>query len=272
MRKLLLRGLRARVRFQSVLFLAPDRGCFPSLWLASQRAFPKVLKTNDSPNALLAIGGLLNEKSLLSAYSKGVFPLPGEPVKWVFFNPRMHLLLEKTKVQKKTCAIIRSGRFRVTFDSAFKEVVEGCADRKWTWIVPTRMEIAVALHKQGLAHSVEVWNRNNELVGGLFGVEMGQIFIWESTFHRESNAGHVAVSHLFCYLQHWGYKAVDGMAYTPFIESLGFDQITPREYLNRLSVWTATDNRRGRWEIDEQIDVSHWIPSSPGSQVRIEKP
>ena len=259
---------RGRVWLQSRLF-PPSKGRFPPLWMASTRAFPPLLKTDERPHALLAIGGTLTEDTLLAAYSKGIYPICHEHlVKWLVFNPRMVLFLEKTKLEKKLRRVIRSGRYHVTFDIAFEGVVRECGDRKWTWLVPERIKVAVALHKRGQAHSVEVWNSDGELVGGLFGVDMGRIFLSESAFHRESNAGKVADAYLNCHLQHWGYELHDAQAYTKHLELMGFEEIPCTDYARRLQELVRPETHPAPWEVDAHLDVGNWNPSLPGSQVK----
>lgn len=245
-----------RVWLQS-RFFSPSSGRFPPVWMAARR-----------PWGLLAIGGILTEDTLLKAYSKGIYPLYDRlPVKWFSCNPRMVLFPDKTKLEKTTRRVIRSGRYHVTFDTAFEEVVRACSNRKWTWLIPERINVAVALHKRGQAHSVEVWNRDGELVGGLFGTDLGRIFITESAFHCESNAGKVADAYLICHLQHWGYELDDAQAYSRHLESTGFEEIPRREYTHRLKELVSDDIHYGKWTVDERLEVDRWIPSSPGSRL-----
>ncbi|RKX47332.1 MAG: leucyl/phenylalanyl-tRNA--protein transferase [Verrucomicrobia bacterium] len=258
-----------RVWLQSRLFPPPPTGRFPPLWMASVRAFPPLLKMDERPHALLAIGGSLTEDTLLAAYLKGIYPVLYEhPVKWIVFNPRMVLFLEKMKLEKRLRRLIRSGRYHVTFDSAFEEVARECSNRKWTWLVPERINVAVALHKRGQAHSVEVWNRDGKLVGGLFGLEMGRMFLSESAFHHESNVGKVADAYLNCHLQHWGYEVHDAQVYSPYLEAMGFEEIPCKEYVHKLQELMRPNVRSAPWRVDERLDVAGWNPSLPGSQIK----
>ena len=257
-----------RVWFQSRLF-PPSKGRFPPVWLAVKSAFPPVWKMDDRPHGLLSIGGILTEDMLLTAYSKGIHPFcDRHPIQWVAFNPRMVLFLEKSKLGKGLRPIIRSGRFKVTFDTAFEEVVHGCSDRSYTWLVPERINVAVALHKRGRGHSVEVWNREGRLVGGLFGVDMGRVFIGESAFSNEPNAMKVAFAYLNCHLQHWGYELHDAQMHGRHLERMGFEEIPCTDYVHRLQELVGVGVRHGQWMVDEYLDVAEWIPSSPGSQVK----
>lgn len=246
----------ARIWCCSKLYPPPPRGKFPPVWLAVSR-----------PWGLLAVGGVLTEDTLLEAFSKGIYPLYDKhPVKWFSCNPRMVLFLEKLKLEKNVQRLMRDGRFRITFDTAFEEVVRACSDRAWTWLIPERISVAVAMHERGQAHSVEAWNRDGELVGGAFGTDMGRIFIGESVFHRESNAGKVAHACLYSHLRHWGYKMVDIQAYSRHHEKMGFEEIPRQEYIHRLRELAGVDIRYGKWVVDERLDVGRWNPSMPGSQ------
>jgi len=251
-----------RIWCQSRLFPPPPKGRFPPVWMAAKR-----------PWGLLAIGGALTENTLLEAYSQGIYPMYDKPpVKWFSCNPRTVLFLGKTKMEKKLRPLIRSGRFKVTFDTAFEEVVRGCSNRKWTWLIPERINIAIALHKRGQAHSVEVWNRDGELVGGLFGLGLGRIFLTESAFHRESNVGKLAYAYLNCHLQHWGYELQDAQAYSKHLERMGFEEIPRKEYARLLPRLVSAEKRLGKWIVDERLNVGEWIPSVPGSQLNSHVP
>lgn len=242
-----------RVWCLSRIFPPPPRGHFPPVWMATRR-----------PWGLLSIGGSLTPDTLLEAYAHGVYPLyDRHPVKWFSCNPRMVLNPGKMRIEKGWRRLIRSGRYNVTFDTAFEDVVHACSDRKWTWLIPERIDVAVSLFKQGRAHSVEVWNRDGLLVGGLFGVDMGRLFISESAFSAESNAMKVAYAYLNCHLEHWGYELNDAQAYADHLHLMGFEEIPRREYVHRLRHMVRSDIHCGAWTVDENIDVSSWIPSLP---------
>lgn len=245
-----------RVWLQSRVF-SPSKGRFPPVWMVTKR-----------PWGLLAVGGTLTEDTLLEAYSRGIYPMYDKlPVKWFSCNPRMVLFLEKTKLEKRVRQLIRSGRYRVTFDTAFEEVVRECSNRERTWLVPERIDVAVALHKRGQAHSVEVWNQDGELVGGLFGMGLGRMFLSESAFHRESNVGKIIDIYLNCHLQHWGFEVHDAQAYSPYLESMGFEKIPRKEYVQKLRELAGADMQHGKWDVDCRLAVGEWVPSRPGSQM-----
>ncbi len=248
-----------RVWFQSKLFPPPPKGSFLPVWMAPWK-----------PHGLMAVGGKLTEETLLDAYSKGIYPFYDEhPIEWLSCNPRMVLFLEKMKLKKGLRPLIQSGHYKVAFDTAFEEVVRNCSNRGWTWLVEERIEISLSLHRRGLAHSVEVWNRNGCLVGGLFGVDMGRLFISESAFSTEDNAMKVACAYLNCHLQHWGYLLNDIQASAEHFRRLGYEEIPRKEYIGMLPGLVAGERRMGKWAVDGTLDVGGWIPSSPGSQAGV---
>ena len=244
----------------SKLFPPPPKGAFPPVWLASRKP----------PYNLLARGGKLTPESLLLAYSNGIFPFcEKNPVDWYSCNPRMILFLEKMKLKKGLRPLLKSGNYRITFDTAYEKVVLGCSERQWTWLIPERIKVAVALHEKGHAHSVEAWNREGKLVGGVMGVAVGNVFVMESCFHRESNVGKLAMASLNCHLQHWGYRVSDIGGSQSHFRRFGYEEISRRRYLQILREARA-ERPPGKWSVDERLDVGNWIPAQPGSQLHSE--
>ncbi len=246
-----------RVWVQSKLFPLPPKGKFPPAWTAAIK-----------PHGLVALGGELTEETLLTAYAQGLYPFYDKhPIEWLSCNPRMILFFEKMKLKKGLRPLIKSNRYRVTFDTAFDQVVSGCRNREWTWLVPERVDLAISMHKHGLAHSVEVWNAEGELVGGLFGVDMGRLFISESAFSSENNTMKIACAYLNCHLQHWGYLLNDVQAYGEHFHRMGYEEIPRNTYIKQLPDLISVEKRLGKWEVDDQLNVGQWIPSKPGSQL-----
>lgn len=260
-----IRGLRpqdflydAQVWLQSRIFPPPPKGSLPPLWLTTRKP----------PYGLLAKGGALSADAVLLAYSKGVFPFNDKgTVNWWSCDPRMVLFPDRMKFNRRFRTLLRSGRFTVSFDTVFDEVVNACAEREKTWLTPERIAICNTLHEKGHAHSVEVWNKEGQLVGGEFGTNMGQVFIGESSFHREPSAGKVGLVHLNCHLQHWGYLMFDIGGYQSYCEPLGFETIPRKEYLKLLKKGTAGNKRLGKWKTDGRLNAAAWKPAEPGSQV-----
>lgn len=196
--------------------------------------FPSIEEA--TAEGLLAYGGDLSPRRLLEAYSRGIFPWyeEGQPVLWWSPDPRMVLFPENLKVSKSMNRLLKKKAFEVSFNKAFSEVIENCAEierpgQNGTWITAEMKQAYFLLHKQGVATSVEVW-KGNVLVGGLYGVYMKEkkIFCGESMFSRESNASKYALIHLVQKLQREGLKLLDCQIYTPHLESLGAGEI-PRE-------------------------------------------
>ena len=176
----------------------------PVYLLGPDIVFPPVEKAE---HGLLAVGGDLSCERLLHAYSSGIFPWysEGEPILWHSPDPRFVLTHETFRVPKSLARVIRSGRYRVTMDTAFEDVVEACAStprggQQGTWITEDMKTAYTELHRKGFAHSVEAWRpgkpgkpgKEAELVGGLYGVSIGTAYFGESMFSRASDASKVA--------------------------------------------------------------------------------
>jgi len=205
-------------------------------YLDPEDPFPPVEDAMRDPNGLLAAGGDLSPTRLLDAYRRGIFPWFGDedPLLWWSPDPRMVLLVDELHVSHSLRKTIRSGRLRVTADRAFSAVVSGCAaprdDGEGTWIT-TEMRAAYArLAALGYAHSIETW-QHDVLVGGLYGVAIGQMFFGESMFARVSDASKVAFVELVQHLRQWGFRMIDCQMPTAHLASLGARQIPRREFL-----------------------------------------
>lgn len=204
-------------------------------FLTNKIEFPPVQTTNDQ--GILAVGGDLSIKRLLLAYKNGIFPwyCDGEPIVWYSPEERMVLFPEKLKVSKSLRQLLRKNVFKVTFNKAFREVISNCKSisRKeefGTWITDEMQEAYIKLYKLGIAKSVEVW-KENELVGGLYGVEVGNVFCGESMFSKVSNASKVAFVNL---VQQMDYKLIDCQIYNDHLASLGAEEILREEFLKYL--------------------------------------
>jgi leucyl/phenylalanyl-tRNA--protein transferase len=186
---------------------------------------------------LVAIGGDLRPEYLLQAYRRGIFPWydEGQPVLWWSPDPRAIFELDGLHVPRRLWRTIRSGRFRVTFDQAFAEVIRGCADRpgEGTWITADMIDAYEELHRLGYAHSVEVWEED-ELGGGLYGVAVNGLFAGESMFTRRRDASKVALVYLVDRLRRRGFQLFDTQMLTEHTARLGAIEIPRTEYLARL--------------------------------------
>jgi leucyl/phenylalanyl-tRNA--protein transferase len=202
---------------------------------------------------IVAIGGDLSVERILKAYSLGIFPWynEGSEILWWTPDPRFVLYVDDLKISKSMKQIVRSNRFRVTFDTEFKEVIRNCKsvkreDQDGTWITNDMEEAYFNLHKMGYAHSVEVWEGEN-LVGGLYGISLGKMFFGESMFTHVSNASKFGFISLVSALKQKGFKMIDCQDYTAHLESLGAIEI-PRAAFEGFIVKEITlEGRIGSW-------------------------
>lgn len=201
--------------------------------------FPPLDKALREPNGLLAAGGDLSAERLIQAYRHGCFPWyqQGQPILWWSPDPRTVLFPSELHISRSLHKALRQGRYHVSFDRAFAEVVEACAAPRrhadGTWITPGMQNAYLELHRHGIAHSVEVW-REEKLVGGLYGLAIGQLFFGESMFSREDNASKVGFVTLIEHLQAWGFALVDCQMPTQHLHSLGARAITRAEFADYL--------------------------------------
>ncbi len=214
-------------------------------------AFPDPRRAAD--HGLVAVGGDYRPEVLLAAYAQGIFPWPddGFPHAWFSPNPRMVLLPEELHVSRSLRKLLRQGRFRVSFDTAFDEVVRRCAEvprpgQRGTWISDELMAGFRELHRLGFAHSVEAW-RGDRLAGGLYGLALGSVFCGESMFHAETGASKVAFVALVERLRAWGFRMVDCQVYTELMDSLGAREWPRDDFLDALEVAVREPTRRGLW-------------------------
>jgi leucyl/phenylalanyl-tRNA---protein transferase len=180
---------------------------------------------------------MLSPPLLVEAYAAGYFPMGLEDgtIGWFSPDPRGILPLDAFHAPRRLQRVVRSGRFTVTVDRAFRAAVEACAENRTegTWITGEILESYVALHELQLAHSVEVW-AGEALAGGLYGVSLGGAFFGESMFHRATDASKVALAALVDRLRSRGFRLLDTQWLTPFLETLGGVEIPRDEYLAQL--------------------------------------
>ena len=214
-------------------FLAPDD---------DQTLFPSVSSALNEPNGLLMAGGNLSPKRLLSAYRAGVFPWfeEGEPILWWSPDPRCVIWPGEIRVTKSLSKTIRSGRYEVTENLAYREVMKQCgAPRKGssgTWVTDEMIDAYCELNKLGVARSLEVW-MDHRLVGGLYGIQLGLVFIGESMFSKERDASKVALAHL---AQSDRYQLIDCQLETAHLNSMGATTISRERYIEYLNEFGNT--------------------------------
>jgi leucyl/phenylalanyl-tRNA--protein transferase len=183
---------------------------------------------------------------LVAAYETGYFPMAmddGE-IRWYSPDPRGVLPLERFHAPRRLMRVIRSGRFEVSVDRAFRQVMEGCAaDREdGTWINDEILDSYCALHEHGLAHSVEAWE-GGALAGGLYGVSLNGAFFGESMFHRVSDASKVALWALVSRLRERSFVLLDIQWLTPFLQQCGAVEMPREQYLDALARALGSDAR-----------------------------
>ena len=208
-------------------------------WIESPQDFPPVNTALSEPNGLLCAGADLTPATIITAYSRGIFPWfsDGQPILWWSPDPRMVLFPAEFKISKSLAKTVNRGTFDVRFDTAFVDVIAACAEPRredgGTWIVP-EMRVAYAqLHALGVAHSIESW-RDGELVGGLYGLALGRMFFGESMFARQTDASKVALVTLLYKLKRDGFELIDCQQETRHLASFGARPISREDFVQRL--------------------------------------
>ena len=210
------------------------------------------------PDGLLAVGGDLSEERLLAAYSQGIFPWysENEPILWWAPSPRLILEPKEFRVSRRLARTLRQKHFRVTFDTAFQQVIESCATIRTekgedTWITHDMHDAYCGLHEKGFAHSVECW-RNNELAGGLYGVSIGSVFFGESMFSRERDSSKAALAALVELLLGWDFDLIDCQLSTEHLQRMGAREIAGAEFYAWLEKCLQKPTRQGKWTKDAE--------------------
>ncbi len=207
-----------------MIFRLDDRLVFPNPELAES-------------DGLLAVGGDLSVKRLRLAYQHGIFPWYSDdtPILWYSPHERFVLHPNQIKISKSMKQVLRSGRFIITKNQAFEQVIEACSQmpregQDGTWITEDMQQAYIQLHQADYAHSYEVWQQG-ELVGGLYGVHAGHVFCGESMFSRVSNASKAALIYL---CQQGQYRLIDCQMHTEHLESMGGQFMSRVDYLEIL--------------------------------------
>jgi leucyl/phenylalanyl-tRNA--protein transferase len=217
---------------------------------------------------LVGVSDDLSPETVLARYAQGLFPFCHVgPMKWWSPDVRAVQHPRETRIEKNVRRLIRQGKFRVTFDTDFAAVMRACAEPRegktpLTWITPAIQRAFWALHRQGHAHSVELWDADGNLVGGLYGLAVGNVYFGESQFTRVRNTSKIAVAILHCHLDHWGFTLLDSKWLTPHLTSLGFRTVPREEFLTALEQDAHKPGRVGRWSVDPSLDVSAWLTST----------
>lgn len=205
------------------------------IWLTDEIKFPDYQFTNK--DGIIALGGDLSEDRLTFAYKNGIFPWfsEGDPIVWYCPHERMVLFPDEIKVSKSMQKVINKNKFTITENKAFEAVIYNCknidrSDGFGTWITDDMEQAYINLHKTGIAKSIEIWF-DNELVGGLYGLEINNVFCGESMFSKVSNASKLAFIHLS---KNKNYKLIDCQIYNEHLASLGAEEIDRDLFLKIL--------------------------------------
>jgi leucyl/phenylalanyl-tRNA--protein transferase len=206
-------------------------------------------------DGLLAVGGDLGVHRLLDAYRHGIFPWfgPGEPILWWSPDPRVLIYPDNLHVPRRLARRLRRGDLSFTTDRAFERVITACASipRKGhpgTWLVPAMIRAYIRLHQAGYAHSVEVW-REGALVGGLYGVCLGECFFGESMFSRLADTSKGALVFLVQQLGRLGYRWIDCQLPSDHLAQFGARPVVRKRFLAELAEGLRRPTRRGIWDL-----------------------
>ena len=250
-----LRGLPALARMCLAEFLAPDY------------ALPDPERALDNPPGLAGIVHDFTLPTILAGYRRGLYPLAHiAPLKWWSPRQRSVLFFNEMHIAKRLRRQMRQGHYTVSFDRDFDGVIKACAGHREgrlpiTWITPKVMHVYAALFDAGYAHSFEVWNQKNKLVGGGYGIVIGGIFITESQFSREPNTSKIGFTVLNWHLAHWGFAFNDGKVMTPTCHDMGFRDIPRKDFLTRLAQAERRPAKNGRWQTEaDMTTVADWQP------------
>jgi leucyl/phenylalanyl-tRNA---protein transferase len=236
-------------------------------WLsagADVNAFPAPHLALKEPNGLLAAGGDLRPERLLSAYRRGIFPWyeRGQPILWWCPNPRAVLFPSALRVSRSLGRVVRRRTFTVTSDSAFDQIIEGCAEPRSygpeTWITDEMAAAYTALHRLGWAHSFESW-QGSTLVGGLYGVAIGRVFFGESMFARVTDASKAAFVSAVAYLQARGFELIDCQIASAHLQSLGAVDLPRTRFLKLLGELCGVAAHPRSWA----AEFEEWAGTAP---------
>lgn len=221
-------------------------------WLGNHPAFPPVSRALRQPNGLLAAGGALTPDWLLAAYRRGIFPWfnDGEPILWWSPDPRMVVFPDQIRITRSLRKTLRNAAYEVRLDHDFAAVIHACAEPRepggGTWITPAIQAAYIRMHDMGYAHSVETY-MDGELVGGLYGMALGQAFYGESMFSRRTDASKIAFVHLARFLEQRDFRVLDCQMTTAHLASLGGQEIPRAVFVKMLETLTREEMPPARW-------------------------
>jgi leucyl/phenylalanyl-tRNA---protein transferase len=219
----------------------------------AEQEFPPLNKALCNPNGLIAVGGCLSTSRLINAYRHGIFPWynPDEPILWWSPDPRLVLFPRKLLLSRSLRKTIRKQMFSITFDQAFRQVIAACANLRkentGTWITDEINQAYIELHHLGIAHSAEAW-LDGELVGGLYGLALGQVFFGESMFHTKTDASKVAFATLVEQLANWDYQLIDCQVHTSHLVNFGAQDIDRNYFAQLLDRYCNSPALKTAWQ------------------------
>ncbi|MCC5816015.1 MAG: leucyl/phenylalanyl-tRNA--protein transferase [Leptospira sp.] len=186
---------------------------------------------------LVAVGGDFSPDRMFYAYTHGIFPWSEDPIRWFCLEPRAIFDLERVHFSRTVKRKVRKELYTISINQCFTEVMKSCSHRPMesTWITEGFLKGYTHFHDLGYAHSVEAWNQNGELVGGVYGVAIGKFFAGESMFSFESDAGKICLYHLFEELKAHGFQLFDTQQLNHVTWDLGAYEIPKDVYLDRLA-------------------------------------
>jgi len=218
--------------------------------------FPNSMEANE--DGIVAWGGDLTPSRLIKAYQNGIFPWynKGEPILWWSPNPRLIMELDDFKLSRSLKKSIK--KFNYKFNSNFKEVISNCGtiprenQNASSWIQDEIIEAYENLHGMGIAHSIECYDKDNNLVGGLYGLSIGKVFCGESMFAHKNDASKAAYAILIKHLKKWGYEFIDCQVPTNHLKSLGAKEVSREYFLNKLKK-VYSKSIEHYWDIDKSL-------------------
>lgn len=236
----------------------------PQLGQDPASAFPDPADS-DHPDGLVAWGGDLSRTRLLNAYQSGIFPWyeHGSPLLWWSPEPRAVLIPGGWHLPRRLARTLRQGRFEVRLDTAFAAVVDGCAaprpQQASTWITPAMRRAYIDLHTAGHGHSIEIFDLEGQLIGGLYGVALGRLFFAESKFHRQRDASKIALAVLMRCLESWDFLLADCQLWNPHLETLGVRLLDRVSFQHLLEYGLADQRPAGHWtDRLASVNLEHW--------------
>jgi leucyl/phenylalanyl-tRNA---protein transferase len=227
-------------------------------WLRPGDPFPPVERALEEPNGLLAAGADLSLPRLIEAYENGIFPWysDGQPLLWWSPDPRMVLLPGELEIPRSLRKRLARRDYEVTADTAFEEVIRGCAEPRrghdGTWITEEMISAYVRLHRAGHAHSVETWI-GGRLAGGLYGIALGRMYYGESMFTRVPDASKIALIHLVRHLERSTFGMIDCQMATAHLARFGAREIPRARFTRKVRELVNYPRTARTWCLDDDL-------------------